>query len=250
MPIDMHERYEDEAVSSMEDSKSEIEDDQNVEDHKALNNFLKAYKIQEFEKQVEIKSVTAGSYLEEEQAADIYLNKDQKIMLGTIKCLIRGHSKTKLKWDLAIMVMAVYNCFAIPYQVAFEPSFMDEIYVRIINSLIDICFMIDVVVTFRTTYIHQKTGNEIILPRIIAFEYLKGRFLLDFLASFPFDLIGELIFGSGSASMLSLFSLLKLVRVLRLNRLITVMKVEDEVKLSLKLFKLIFFLVMFLHCQA
>lgn len=246
----MNERYEDEAVSSMEGSENEIEEDKNQEGHKVLNNFLKAYKIQEFEKQVEFKSVTGGSYQEEEQAADIYLNKDQKIMLESTRCLIRGHSKTKLKWDLAIMVMAVYNCFVIPYTVAFEPSFMEEIYIRLLNNLIDICFMIDVVVTFRTTYIHQKTGNEIIVPRIIAFEYLKSRFLLDFLASFPFDLIGEMIFGSGNASMLSLISLLKLVRVLRLNRLIAVMKVEDEVKLSLKLFKLIFFLVMFLHCQA
>ena len=144
------------------------------------------------------------------------------------------------------MIMAVFNCFAIPYQVAFKPEAMKTLYFRLINSIVDLCFMVDVIVTFRTTFIHPRTGNEIIFPKSIAWGYLKGRFWVDFLASFPFDLLGELIFGAG-ASALRLFSLLKLVRVLRLNRLIQVMKVEDEIKLSLKLMKLVFFLIMYLH---
>lgn len=148
------------------------------------------------------------------------------------------------------MLMAIFNCFAIPLQVAFKPPAMSKLYFRLINSVVDICFVIDLVITFRTTYIHQKTGNEIINPRTIAKDYLKGRFWIDFLATFPFDLIGELILGSSQASALRLFSLFKLVRVLRLNRLITVMKVEDEIKLCLKMIKLVFFLVMYLHCLA
>lgn len=78
--------------------------------------------------------------------------------------------------------------------------------------------------------------------------YLKGRFWVDLLATIPFDNIAEAIIGSGNASLLSIFSLMKLVRVLRLNRIISLLKVTNEVKLSLKLLKLIFFLVMYLHC--
>jgi hypothetical protein len=47
---------------------------------------------------------------------------------------------------------------------------------------------------------------------------------------------------------LQLFGLLKLVRVLRLNRIITYLNVKEDLKLGLKLAKLIFFLVMYLHC--
>lgn len=148
------------------------------------------------------------------------------------------------------MIMAVFNCFAIPLQVAFKPQEMSELYFRLINSVIDVCFLIDLLVNFRTTYIHPKTGNEILHPKQIASDYLKGRFWIDFLATAPFDLVGEFIFKQNSASALRLFSLFKLVRVFRLNRLITVMKVEDEVKLSLKMAKLVFFLVMYLHCLA
>lgn len=106
------------------------------------------------------------------------------------------------------------------------------------------------IIIFRTSYIHPKTGNEILRPKTIAINYLKGRFWIDFLASFPFDIIGEAIMGSGNATQLRLFSLFKLVRVLRLNKIITVMKIDDEIKLSLKLMKLVFFLIMYLHCIA
>jgi len=93
----------------------------------------------------------------------------------------------------------------------------------------------------------NKTGNEIIEPQDIAFAYFKGRFWIDLLATIPFDTFAGLIIGAQTSSFLSIFSLLKLVRVLRLNRIISIMKVGNELKLSLKLAKLVFFLTMYLH---
>ncbi len=84
----------------------------------------------------------------------------------------------------------------------------------------------------------------------IAYDYLKGRFWIDFVATIPFDFFGELIFGKGSLKMIRSIALLKLVRVLKLNKIISIMKVTNEIKLSLKLIKLIFFLIMYLHCCA
>ena len=51
-----------------------------------------------------------------------------------------------------------------------------------------------------------------------------------------------------NTGLLQLFSLLKLARILRLSKLIAIMKVKDDIKLSLKLLKLIFFLIIYLHC--
>lgn len=146
------------------------------------------------------------------------------------------------------MVLAVFNCFAIPVDVAFEPRFFESTIFLLLNSVIDFIFFLDLIVNFRTTFIHHKTGNEIIEPKDIAMSYLKGRFWIDLLATIPFDTFAELIIGSENGSVLSIFSLLKLVRVLRLNRIISIMKVTNEIKLSLKLGKLVFFLTMYLHC--
>ena len=77
---------------------------------------------------------------------------------------------------------------------------------------------------------------------------MKGKFWIDFLASIPFDFISVLFVDTGGDSLtLELFGLLKLVRILRLSRLIAYMNLQDDVKMSLKLGKLIFFLIMYIH---
>lgn len=47
-----------------------------------------------------------------------------------------------------------------------------------------------------------------------------------------------------------MFGALKLVRVLRLNKIITYLRSTEEFKAFLKLSKLIFLLIMYLHCFA
>lgn len=177
----------------------------------------------------------------------VYLDRDQLERLKHIKYLIRGHSTIKLRLDIVIMILAIFNCFAIPFDVAFQPDFMDSWWILVLNSVIDFVFLFDLIINFRTSFIHGKTGKEIIEPREIALTYLKGRFWIDLMATIPFDTFAELIIGKGSSTFLSIFSLLKLVRVLRLNRIISIMKVANEVKLSLKLGKLVFFLTMYIH---
>ena len=81
----------------------------------------------------------------------------------------------------------------------------------------------------------------------IAINYFKGRFWIDLLATIPFDTFAELVFNPGNTRALQLFSLMKLARVLRLSRIIAYMNVKNEVKMWLKLFKLVFFLALYLH---
>ena len=231
-------------------------DDHNSEDifkgkdnKKAANDLLKAYKLKAFDDLVKNVSVESEPNVDISRNFDeVYLDREQKKILEESKCLIRGHSTFKLRWDVLIMILAIFNCFAIPFEVAFGPPIMHSLWFLLLDTAIDLCFAVDLVVNFRTSFIHPKTGHEVLSGEKIALAYLKGRFWIDLLATIPFDNIAEAIVGSGNASLLSIFSLMKLVRVLRLNRIIALMKVANEVKLSLKLGKLIFFLVMYLHC--
>jgi hypothetical protein len=118
----------------------------------------------------------------------------------------------------------------------------------IINWLIDISFILDVFIGFRTSYVNEKTGQEITNCAKIATQYVSGRFWIDMLASLPFDLFSFILFGGETdGTTFALFGLLKLIRVLRLSKLITYMNLKDDMKMSLKLIKLVFFLVMYLH---
>lgn len=38
-----------------------------------------------------------------------YLDREQRERLAHIKCLIRSHSQNKLRWDVVIMILAIFN---------------------------------------------------------------------------------------------------------------------------------------------
>lgn len=147
------------------------------------------------------------------------------------------------------MLLATINCFQVPYNVAFSDKVRSNIFQDIFNGLIDIFFMIDVVINFRSSYINESTGEEITDSKKIAIDYLKGKFWIDLLASIPFDFLSYGLDGlNENSTILDFVGMLKLIRVLRLSRLITYLNLKNELKMSLKLAKLIFFLVLYLHC--
>jgi len=57
----------------------------------------------------------------------------------------------------------------------------------VLNASIDILFLVDIIVNFRTTVMHPKLGEEIVQPKEIAKQYMKGRFWVDLLATVPID---------------------------------------------------------------
>jgi hypothetical protein len=58
-------------------------------------------------------------------------------------------------------------------QVSFEPEAMEGPFFTFGNLCIDICFFLDILITFRTAYI-DDFGEEITSPSEIAFNYLKA----------------------------------------------------------------------------
>ena len=55
------------------------------------------------------------------------------------------------------------------------------------DNLIDFLFAIDIFVSFRTTYIHPISGDEIVEPKKIASNYISGRFWIDIFSTIPFE---------------------------------------------------------------
>ena len=119
----------------------------------------------------------------------------------------------------------------------------------IMNSFIDLLFGVDIFIQFRTTFYHPVTGDEVKDLNIIRRNYLKGRFSIDILSTIPFDNLLKLFTGSEN-QILAMFSLLKIVRVTRLGRIIARLNVSEDTKNSLKLFQLVFFIIMYIHCSG
>lgn len=68
--------------------------------------------------------------------------------------------------------------------------------IGIIDLIVDIMFIIDILINFRTTYVNK---NEQIVshPGRIALHYFKSWFLIDVVAAIPFDLM---LIGSGGTN--------------------------------------------------
>jgi len=128
-----------------------------------------------------------------------------------------------MRWDLGVMILAIWNCVSIPFDVAFEPG--SSLAYTIFDRVIDICFGLDIIFNFRTTYINSKTGFEVVEGKKIALSYLRsGRFFVDLLASIPFEFLFGMVSPNTDSMTFKLLGLLKLVRLLRLGRIIRYMK--------------------------
>lgn len=153
------------------------------------------------------------------------------------------------------MLLAFWNCISIPFDVAFEPE--DNAVYVVVEYVIDICFFLDILVAFRTTYINTKTGFEVVEGAKIALNYIiSGRFFVDLAASIPFEnvytwvvVVGETT-SDNDLARVKLLGLLKLVRLLRLGRIIRYMKFKQGLKVGIRMIQLLVLLLMLVHWIA
>ena len=132
-----------------------------------------------------------------------------------------------------------------PLRIAFSASVgfeaMNEWGWYIFDLAVDVCFLTDIGLTFRTAYevvaVEGGKNNDITLVtdgRRIARRYAKVWFPIDLVSSVPFDTIVAAVLagglgpstevGGGGGGALSFTRLLKLIRLVRLLKLFRVLK--------------------------
>ncbi|KAJ4925672.1 hypothetical protein JOQ06_018393, partial [Pogonophryne albipinna] len=119
------------------------------------------------------------------------------------KWTVLHYSPFKAVWDWLILLLVIYTAILTPYSAAFLLNDQDEVAIQncgyscspltVVDLMVDIMFIIDILINFRTTYVN--VNDEVVsLPVRIAVHYFKGWFLIDMVAAIPFDL---LIYRSG-----------------------------------------------------
>ena len=79
----------------------------------------------------------------------------------------------KIKWDLFIIILSVYNSVCLPIELALLPPFMNGNRIfEIFNHVIDFMFFVDIIISFRTTYVNPMNGDEIKNPSKIWRNYI------------------------------------------------------------------------------
>ncbi|GAA30706.2 potassium voltage-gated channel subfamily H member 2 [Clonorchis sinensis] len=137
---------------------------------------------------------------------------------------LKHYGPVKAVWDWLILGLVIYTAIFTPYAAAFHLLEENKTTrksgewstLRAIDFFVDIMFIIDIFINFRTTYVN-KNDELISDPGRIAVHYFKGWLLIDVVAAIPFDLIQ---IGAQTDDMVKLIGLLKTARLLRLVRVV------------------------------
>jgi hypothetical protein len=129
--------------------------------------------------------------------------------------IVKSQSINRLKWDLFIIFLAIYQALTIPIEISLQPDVLASPFMKTVNGMIDLVFLFDIILNFRTSYVDSINGEEILDPVLISSKYLTElRFYIDVLSTVPFaDL-----FGGGA--ILQFLGILKIVRLLRISGVI------------------------------
>ena len=94
-----------------------------------------------------------------------------------------------------IILIVLYNVIQIPFEIAFESYYQNAV-LEGMGYAFDALFFIDLILNFRTSYVNEKTGLEVLEPKLIAKNYVfHWRFWLDLISTLPFELLYKLFSG-------------------------------------------------------
>ncbi|XP_041118972.1 potassium voltage-gated channel subfamily H member 8-like [Polyodon spathula] len=127
----------------------------------------------------------------------------------------------KAGWDWLILLATFYVAVTVPFNVCISVvggrddwSSASRSPPSVSDILVEILFMLDILLNFRTTYV-SKSGQVVYDPRSICVHYATTWLFVDLIAALPFDLLYAF-----NISVYFGVHLLKTVRLLRLLRLL------------------------------
>ena len=141
------------------------------------------------------------------------------------KCYIHPDSKFMKFWCTTIIFLLVYVATIMPYNIAFVDYDTNSSWFYI-DTIVDFCFISDVIIHSISGYYDED--NKLVTNRKKIFlTYLKGWFIIDIVASFPFNIVDYIVtdtFESDSGGHIRKASYNKALRLLRLPRLYRLIK--------------------------
>lgn len=86
----------------------------------------------------------------------------EKAMNENQKWMISFKDWRKQKWDIFILIFAIYNSIYVPYSITYDQDHNGPNYVtqNVADILVDVVFTIDIILMFFTSY-ENKQGKEV-----------------------------------------------------------------------------------------
>ncbi|XP_068720809.1 potassium voltage-gated channel subfamily H member 6-like [Montipora capricornis] len=145
------------------------------------------------------------------------------------RCLIHHDSTFKATWDWFILAFVIYTAIEVPFDVAFVVPRKTEMNtsrfgswtslspIAIANLIIDLFFIIDIPINFRSAILVKNRDEIISDPKKIAVLYVKSWFVVDFVAAIPFEFMVDPEL-EGATTLMGLLKTARLLRLVRVTR--------------------------------
>ena len=96
----------------------------------------------------------------------------------------------------------------------------------VINVVVELCFVVDLGLGFVTGY---RRGAEVVMDlRLIALNYLRGWFWVDFIASIPLDTL-SVLFGDDELCIAKICKFIQMLKICKVFRMLKMLRVRDVV---------------------
>jgi hypothetical protein len=156
-------------------------------------------------------------------------------------------NKYKQYWDFYVIFLILYVALVVPYRLGFESD--DTPGWIVWGYFLDFSFLIDIILTFFTSFYDQELSEHVCDHRRIAAEYMRLWFWIDMFSILPIELIlnsslsgGDDDDGPGKFNVLAkfpriarLYSLVKFIRLTKLTRLMKKKRSRRNMESKLKL---------------
>ncbi|KAM6581006.1 hypothetical protein CsatA_004780 [Cannabis sativa] len=154
-------------------------------------------------------------------------------------------------WETFMVVLVAYSAWAYPFQVAFLGSYPKKpLYIA--DSVVDLFFATDIVLTFFVAYIDPTTHLLVRHFKKIATRYLSTWFLMDFASTIPFEGLYYLFTGKPKITLSCyLLGMLRFWRLRRLKQFFT--RLEKDIRFSyfwVRCARLLSVTLLLVHCAG
>jgi len=140
---------------------------------------------------------------------------------------MRPTSSVRIFWDLSIVFLLLYIAVVVPFALGF--SYEAKGSHAVIELVVDLWFIADVLVNFRTGYTDEM-GREVLDQRKAASHYFHSWFTLDFVSSIPYSLVFKALSSMNGVKLLKLARVLKALKVVRLTKMTKMLKIATLVE--------------------
>ena len=172
---------------------------------------------------------------------------EQLWLFLSLQLILSPNNPYKIAWDWFLLLSILYNTLALPFIIAFAPSFAQSALVLSLDVLTTVLMATDMFLMLRVA-VSDHSGQLVYDSHTIRHRYTHSKaFAIDCLSTFPFFLFGYVLDTGGYRVLIS--NVLKLPSVLRIYRMFSSQRIQDSTstpKLRIIRFLLWFFYIA--HC--